>query len=441
MDVVYVFIDTNIFLHYRAIDDVPWKDVVKTDRVVLCAAPIVVEELDDHKDTHRFSKIRERARKALQLIERSIGEGDSEIREGVSLQYMSEPDISFPDHGLREDKNDDNLVASVLSLDSEARNTAVLVTGDTGPRLKAARLGLSCMGLPEDYKAESALSETEKEKRKLQRELNRLKNRLPDLDLVFAGGDKHCEFQVSDYDPLTEEEIDARLEEIKEQYPKKTYQPIEKPENVRTIGEMLKSMEASMAPFSRPSKQQIERYNDRLDDFYDEYREYLKTREIIKDAKGRLITLDIVIENTGSAPAEDIDVFMHFPDGFRLFSDEDLPRMNIKEPQPPNEPKGGFPDIGAGLKDLTFDPTRHLHMPPASPPGNVSSPNIEETNSYDVDFSVGKLKHNMQEHCEPFYLLFDSVEDASSFSIDYRINTADLPDDIEGELHIVVERN
>jgi hypothetical protein len=352
---------------------------------------------------------------------------------------MSEPDISFSDHGLREDKNDDNLVASVLSLTSKTNHTAILVTGDTGPRLKAGRLGLSCMGLPEEYKAESALSETEKEKRKLQREINRLKNRLPALDLVFDGGEKHCGFQVSDYKPLTEEEIGARLEKIKEQYSKKTYQPIEKPENVETIGELLKSVEASMAPFSRPSKQQIERYNDRLDDFYDEYKKYLEAREVIKNIKGRLITLDIVIENTGSAPAEDIDIFMHFPDGFRLFSDENLPEMDIAEPRPPQEPKGGFPNIGASLAGLS-DPTRHIHMPTVTPSGNVSSPNIEETGSYDVDVSVRKLKHNMQERCGPFYVVFDSFEDASSFSIDYRINTADLPDDTEGELHVSVEK-
>ena len=78
------------------------------------------------------------------------------------------------------------------------------------------------------------------------------------------------------------------------------------------------------------------------------------------------------------------------------------------------------------------DPVRHIQTPTVTPPGNVSSPNIEETNSYDVDFSVRKLKHNMRESCGPFYVVFDSVEDASSFSIDYRINTADLPDDTEG---------
>ena len=437
MESARIFVDTNIFLHYQPIEDIPWKDVVDAEEAVICIAPIVIEELDDKKDSHRLSKIRERARKALQLIENSVGRDDFQVREGVGIQCMEEPDISFSGHGLRSDKPDDNLIASVLSLDPETRETAVLITGDTGPRIKAGRLDLQCMSLPEEYKAESALSEVEKENRRLQKKIDRLENRLPELDFVFKGGEKHCEFQVSEYAPLTEEEIDTKVEEIREQYPKKEYQPMQKPENAETVGEILKSAEASMAPLSRPSEQQIERYNDRLDDFYEEYREYLETQEVIKDVRGRMITLDIIITNTGSAPAEDIDVFMRFPDGFKLFSDENLPEMDIDEPQPPKEPKGGFPNIGAGLAGMT-DPARHIQAPTVTPPGNVSSPNIEETNSYDVDFSVRKLKHNMRESCGPFYVVFDSVEDASSFSIDYRINTADLPDDTEGKLHVVV---
>lgn len=438
MERAHVFVDTNIFLHYQPIGDIPWKEIVGVKEAIICVAPVVIEELDDKKDSHRLSKIRERARKALQLIESSVGKDDFRIREGVGLQCMGEPEISFSEYGLRSDKPDDNLIASVLSLDTETCGTPVLITGDTGPRIKAGRLNLKCMGLPAEYKAESALSDVEKENRRLQQKIDRLENRLPELDLVFEEDQKHCEFQVSEYDPLTEEVIDAKVEEIKEQYPKKEYQPIQKPENAETVGEILKSMEASMAPLSRPSEQQIERYNDRLDDFYEQHRKYLETQEVIKDVKGRMITLDIVITNTGSAPAEDIDVFMHFPDGFRLFSDENLPEMDIDEPQPPKEPKGGFPNIGAGLAGMT-DPARHIQTPTVTPPGNVSSPNIEETNSYEVDFSVRKLKHNMRESCGPFYVVFDSAEDASSFSIDYRINTADLPDDTEGKLHVVVQ--
>ena len=368
MKVVHVFIDTNIFLHYRPIGDIPWNEIVGADSVVLCIAPIVVEELDDQKDRHRLSKIRDRARKALQLIERSDEDDDFEIRKGVSRQYMSETDISFSDHGLRREKNDDNLVASVLSLGPEAQNTAVLVTGDTGPRLKAAHLGLSSMGLPHEYKRESALSEIEKEKRQLQQELSLLKNRLPELDLVFDTGEKHCVCQMSEYRPLTEEEIGVGAEDIMEQYPKKDFE---------TIGKTRKSLKGSLAGLTGPSQQDIDRYNNRLDDFYHEYEKYLEARENIRGVKSRMITLNIAIRNIGSAPAADVDVFMHFPNGFMLFSDEDLPDLNIEEPQPPTEPKRGLLNIGGRMDAWSHHLSPDINLPPAAPPGNVSPPNIE----------------------------------------------------------------
>jgi len=104
MDSAHIFIDTNIFLHCQPIEDIPWKDILDVEEAVICIAPIVIEELDDKKDSHRLSKIRERARKALQLIERSVSKDDFRVREEVGLQCMREPDISFSEYGLRSDK-------------------------------------------------------------------------------------------------------------------------------------------------------------------------------------------------------------------------------------------------------------------------------------------------------------------------------------------------
>jgi predicted ribonuclease YlaK len=91
MDSAHIFVDTNIFLHYQPIEDIPWKDILDVEEAVICVASIVVEELDDKKDSHRLSKIRERARRALQLMESSVGKDDFWVREGVDLQCMGEP--------------------------------------------------------------------------------------------------------------------------------------------------------------------------------------------------------------------------------------------------------------------------------------------------------------------------------------------------------------
>jgi hypothetical protein len=57
-----------------------------------------------------------------------------------------------------------------------------------------------------------------------------------------------------------------------------------------------------------------------------------------------------------------------------------------------------------------------------------------------MSYEVQRLKQHMNEPCEPLYVVFDSFEDASSFGIDYRINAADLPDEVTGTHHVVVAR-
>jgi hypothetical protein len=47
-----LFLDTNVLLHYRRIDEIDWLSISGTDAVVLLICPIVVRELDHHKDSH-----------------------------------------------------------------------------------------------------------------------------------------------------------------------------------------------------------------------------------------------------------------------------------------------------------------------------------------------------------------------------------------------------
>lgn len=290
MDISCVFIDTNILLHYQPIEDIPWKEVVGAEEVIICIAPIVVEELDDQKDSHRLTKIRQRARKALHLIEESVSSDNFRIRDGVWLQYMSEPDISFSEYGLRENKPDHNLVASLLSFDKESQEIALLITGDAGPRIKAGSLNLPAMKLPDEYRAESALSAIEKKYRKLQQKVHRLENRLPELDLVFEGSKKHCKFQITEYKPPSKESIEERLKEIRAQHPKKGLNPPEDSGNTESLNAIFKAR----TPLFAPSKEQIEKYNKRLERFYEEYKEYLQLCEAMKWTKARMIKLATV---------------------------------------------------------------------------------------------------------------------------------------------------
>jgi hypothetical protein len=46
------FLDTNIFLHCQPLREIPWRDVLQTDEVMLIATRVVVAELDEQKDVN-----------------------------------------------------------------------------------------------------------------------------------------------------------------------------------------------------------------------------------------------------------------------------------------------------------------------------------------------------------------------------------------------------
>jgi hypothetical protein len=61
----FAFLDTNTFLHYRAIEEIDWLSILATGHVTLVIAPIVIRELNKHKDYSKSAKARERASAAL----------------------------------------------------------------------------------------------------------------------------------------------------------------------------------------------------------------------------------------------------------------------------------------------------------------------------------------------------------------------------------------
>ena len=96
MKPLYAFLDTNVFLHYQPFDQIKWTEVLGTTNVVLVATPVVIRELDEHKDQHRISAIRDRARAALKKIEHiALSETTTRLLDGVELECAKEPAVDY----------------------------------------------------------------------------------------------------------------------------------------------------------------------------------------------------------------------------------------------------------------------------------------------------------------------------------------------------------
>lgn len=174
----YIFIDTNIFIHFRDFEEIDWPSVSgKRGPITLLIAPIVIDELDRHK-YYSNKKIANRVKKLLPRIE-AILENKSSCR--YVLHYIpSRPlDETFSDNKLDRKEQDDSLLATIIEFQhlvtTNNNHTIVYVTNDVGPRLKAKTLAIETIKLPDDHQLPIELDETEKENKALQKELAKKK--------------------------------------------------------------------------------------------------------------------------------------------------------------------------------------------------------------------------------------------------------------------------
>jgi hypothetical protein len=164
---------------------------------------------------------------------------------------------------------------------------------------------------------------------------------------------------------------------------------------------------------------------------------YLEEQDAFAENLARSIKLPLMLVNGGNALAEDIDVFIHFDGDFEVVSEDGLK----KSPAGPKKPAAPTPkQFGlSGFPDLSYrsftSPSVHLG------PSNVSGFRIRKTNSEEVRCSVGRIKQQTQIELGDVYVIFPSIAEAKSFNIEYTLNSASLPSNVEDKLHIKIHQN
>jgi predicted ribonuclease YlaK len=175
----YLFVDTNVLLHYRRLEEIDWLNLSKSKEAVIILCPIVIRELDQHKISHPQGKIRKRAQEIIASLHPKLsGEESDVIRYGVRLEFVSEePSIDFNTHRLRSEIADDWLIASVIELKQKKTNDEIkIVSADLGLSIKAKAQNIKVLRPLETDKLADELDEGEKRIRDLQKELTEIKN-------------------------------------------------------------------------------------------------------------------------------------------------------------------------------------------------------------------------------------------------------------------------
>jgi rRNA-processing protein FCF1 len=434
-----VYLDTNVLLHFRLPKEIDWCRLLDASDVTLVVLPVVLRELDRHKNQHPRRKLRERARGAVKwLSEVFESEQRSRIRSNVVLRYeAAEPVVDFSGLNLSRDVPDDWIIAGIVGGGSES---AVLVTADLGLKMKARAHGIQVVELPDDIKLPDELDDDTRQIRELQREVERLRNATPSLALSNSGGEDFLSAVI--HPPLEMPPLEELLAGVR-----KKYAPIQEHDgkpashsSSNPVAQIQRTMQQAMGPMFSIRPEDVRAYNEELPRFFEEHGEYLARKHQYGNMMRRSFRVDLLLSNNGTAPAEDVDLELHFPDGMRIVESGGLPR----EPQPPDPPSRPMTmaqqlsqshDVFPASLASTFR-TPDLLVPDV----HRSGPIIKKTNSYTVEYSFRSIKHHCPEVLEPLHGIFDSFDCAGSFTVDYRITAANIPDLLQGSLNVRVEK-
>lgn len=179
--------------------------------------------------------------------------------------------------------------------------------------------------------------------------------------------------------------------------------------------------------YRNASKGELDRYNKKLHEFFGQYDRYLRKFIAATNWQERTRSLLLTLNNTGSKPAEDIDIAITFPAGIEVISDDDFKALPTV-PTPPDrpgedaEPEYSTPELSEDSSQVSNSKILEI---------------IKSTNEgFQVKFFVQRVKHTFSESLPLLDFHFPPGAELKSFQFKYRIVAGNCPEPFEGVLNV-----
>jgi hypothetical protein len=187
-----------------------------------------------------------------------------------------------------------------------------------------------------------------------------------------------------------------------------------------------------------------EKYKAECRTYIKQFREYWQYAHMHRLWSARLRSLHFRIENNGRAPAEDVVLLIHFPDGFYFPTEEEYADMlDLTVLQPPERPKPYESPLEELAKVVHLSPnslsSRSFtdYMPDVGL-SNVSGPFINRGGSTEIRYEIDNLAHGLPiELKEIDFLVFEEAVN-HCWELKYSIHARELPVPTEGILLLEV---
>ena len=422
--------DTNIFLHYVPLDQLDLTDVLSADDIHLLIAPQVLNELDLLKWDHPTAGVRERAREALIRLDRWLA-SPTELRPGTKISVANSPrDLTFRHYKLDHRVKDDHIVACALELKHHRPSSRViLITADTGPRLRAAAYSIEALPLPEKYMLPPARDEKRDELLRLQRELNMLRSRAPDMVLTFTDDSKTTTISLPEETAVDSQAVEAHIEATLSSLQRHPSAPA-MPPAPKGLSSILRQQYTTMfSAFSQTPETENSRFQKEVAAFPNAYRKHIAESTDRQNRARRAVKIDFKLQNIGTALAEDIILNVELPQKMSWLASLDSfsPPVTPQLPTPPR----------TQLQLIALPPQRtQLISPQASPQTAPLNPRIKGPfiDRQVVTWEFPNLHHKSFWPLGPIWAYFPSAEAVSPFDIKFAIRERNTPDIVRGSL-------
>lgn len=433
---VHAFPDTNYFIQYKALDQIDWCKLLAADSVILQITPAVLGELNHKKDYSSSRRQQNRAGSALSLL-RSIDRGEAKLSAGVEVEFISHhaDDATFSSHRLTRLDSDDSILAAAVehALNTPTANVYV-ITGDFGVEIRARRLlKIKPFCMPDDCKLPAEPDAEAEEIKRLKKQVAELQNTIPNLRLSFAGKDFYTLTYLEPMSSRLLQTCEEMLATAQQDHPK-----MEKKKNLETP---VDNLMAQIAGLNALDPKDIADYNKKVDDYYDSLSRYHDKLQCHLSFLQNTAKLNISIQNDGTTPADQIEVELHFPDGFLLYTEAEL-HEPPREPKPPKKPRTTLESL-SDMQNIGFpSPYFPIYEPNTLnlPFSNVSLLSKKHGNSYTVKFRVAKLKHHTSEPLDQLFVSYAGDAANRSFQIRYKLLADNLPAPVSGTLNLIDEK-
>lgn len=312
-----VVLDTNILLHYRSFEEIPWEEELgsKDNTVILDA--IVLEEIDKKKDQEK-GKVQKRAKLVSSRIGEILIDGKT---SKAPVKYLESA------YATEEDKetynlssNDNRILFDVLRSGIDA-SEVVIVSNDNSMLIRAKKYGFNIHRLNDQYLLKEELSKEEKEAKAAIAELERMKNRLPKPQLVFDNGKDFLQMERIEANDL-EQELRREMAVLRARWPEKTLES----EQQCILGHV----------YNHATPEMIMQYNISLKKFLELSEKKIRLEVERDDLAKRLKRIVVNIVNRGSATTGKMNVFLEVPEGVRLYKKSSKKKVEYEEPATPN---------------------------------------------------------------------------------------------------------